>query len=129
MRLDPGSNYTIAEALAAKSYNAGAQNGASVDHANGPCASFLISVGTVGSSATVDAKVQYSDDDTNWTDEPDATAGNDTEITQITAAGSALLHVPNPRARYSRVVVTVATAACVLGVSSVLGPLRHKAAE
>lgn len=124
MKFDPGTNYTIAEALASQSYNAGAQNSAAVDHADAPCASFLISVGTVGSSATVDAKVQYSADNSTWTDEPDTNAGNDTAIIQITEAGTAQLDVPNPRARYSRVVVTVATAACVLGVTSVAGPKR-----
>jgi len=124
MRLDPGSNYTFGESHASKSYSAAAATGVKVDHADGDCVSFFISVGTVGSSATVDAKVQYSDDDSTWTDEPDTTAGNDTAITQITTAGTAQLDVPNPRARYSRCVVTVGTAACVLGVTSVLGPKR-----
>lgn len=124
MKNDPGTNYYIAEAIASKSYNAGATNSAAVDHATAPCVSFFISVGTVGSSATVDAKVQYSDDNSTWTDEPDTTAGNDTAITQITEAGTAQLNVPNPRARYSRVVVTVATAACVLGVTSIAGQKR-----
>jgi len=127
MKGDPKSNYTIAEHIAAKSYSAGATNGTAVDHALAPSVSFLISVGTVGSSATVNAKVQYSDDNSTWTDEPDTTAGNDTAITEIDEAGSALLHVPNPRGRYSRVVSTVATAACVVGVVSVAGPKRHVA--
>jgi len=121
MKHDPGSNYEIAEALAAKSYTAGAQNSAAVDHSKLPGASYLISVGTVGSSATVNAKVQHSPDNSTWTDEV-AGAGNDTAITEIDAAGNAQLNVPNPRARYTRVVVTVATAACVVGVVSVAGP-------
>ena len=71
-------------------------------------------------------KSQYSDNDSTWTDYPAADeAGNDDAITQITAAGSALLHIPNPRGRYTRVVATTAVAASVVGVSSVLGPLRH----
>lgn len=126
MNGDPGSNYLIDEALAAQSYAAGAQNGAAVDHALYPAASFFISVGTVGSSATVDMKLQHSDDNATWTDEVTG-AGNDLSITQIDEAGDAQIDVPNPRARYSRVVVTVATAACVLGVVTVAGPKRHVA--
>lgn len=129
MKMDIGSNYTVDEALAAKSYAAGTDAGAAVDHAAGPAVAFFISVGTVGTNAGVDLKVQYSDDNSTWTDEPDTTAGNDTAITHITAAGDAQLNVPNPRGRYSRVFLTVSTDACVLGVTSVLGPLRHVAAE
>ena len=126
MRNDIKSNYTFAEALPAISQTAGALNSASVDHADGSSVSFLISVGTVGASGTIDMKSQYSDNDSTWTDYPAADeAGNDDAITQITAAGSALLHIPNPRGRYTRVVATTAVAASVVGVSSVLGPLRH----
>ena len=125
MRNDPGTNYTFAEAVAATTYSAGAENSAAVDHSTMPCVSFFLSVGVVGSSATVDMKLQYSDDNSTWTDEPDTTLGNDTAITQITAAGTAQIDVPNPRGRYSRVVVTVATADCDLGVVSVAGPKRH----
>jgi len=125
MKMDPGSNYSITEAIAAQELTAAAHNGAAVDHADAPSVSFLISAGTIGSSGTVDAKVQYSDDGSTWTDEPSSPdIGNDTAITQITEAGSARLDVPNPRGRYSRVVVTVGTAACVVGVVSVAGPLR-----
>ena len=129
MRNDPKSNYTIAEALPAISQAVGALNSASVDHALASAVSFLISVGTVGVSATIDMKTQYSDDNSAWTDYPAADeAGNDDAITQIVAAGNALLHVPNPRGRYTRVVSTVGVAASVVGVTSVLGPLRHVAA-
>lgn len=127
MKLDADSNFTIDEAFAAKSYSTGTDAGVTVDHALAPSVSFFISVGTVGSGGAVDLKVQYSDDDSTWTDEPDTTAGNSTSITKITAAGDAQLDVPNPRARYSRCFLTVGTAACVLGVTSVLGPLRHVA--
>jgi len=129
MRNDIKSNYILAESLPAVSQSVGALNGASVDHAEGSSVSFLISVGTVGASATIDVKTQYSDDTVSWTDYPVADeAGNDDAITQIVAAGSALLHVPNPRERYSRIVSTVGVAASVVGVTSVLGPLRHIAA-
>lgn len=128
MKMDVKSNYTLAVGLAAASYTAGAQNGAEVSHADHPSASFLISVGTVGAGGTVDAKLQYKNAAGSWVDEPDTTAGNSTSITQITAAGSALLHVVNPRGTASRVVVTVAVAACVVSVANVAGPKRHVAA-
>lgn len=126
MRNDPKSNYTIASVLAAISQTAATVNSASVDHSEAGAVSFLIDAGTFGASATLDAKTQYSDDDSSWTDYPaNDEAKNDDAITQMVAAGEALLHVPNPRGRYTRVVVTVAVAAVVFGVSSFLGPLRH----
>lgn len=129
MKNDVKSNYALKESLAAASVAPSTVNGASVDHADGSGVSFLVSVGTVGASATIDAKTQYSDDNAAWTDYPAADeAGNDDAIVQITVASSAELHVPNPRGRYSRVVVTVGTAASVVGVTGVLGQLRHVAA-
>lgn len=128
MKNDIGSNFTLASAVVPDAHTAGAINSNSIDHSTGPSGIFFLDVGTVGASGTVDMKLQYSDDDSAWTDEPDTTAGNDTAITQITATGTATLKVPNPRARYSRVVVTVAVATCDLGVTSAIGPLRHVSA-
>lgn len=128
MKLDIGSNYTLAEAVASESHNTGTVNSASIDHANGPAGSFFLSAGTIGASSTVDAKLQHSVDNAAWIDD-DGASGNDTAITQITAAGSAQLDVPNPQARYSRIQMVVAVAASVVGITSVLGPLRHIAAE
>lgn len=126
MRNDVKSNYTLAESHAALSVAAGTVNGASVDHSLAGSVSFLVSVGTVGASGTIDAKTQYSEDNSSWTDYPASdVANNDDAIVQITAAGSAQLNIPNPRARYSRVVLVVAVATSVVGVTSVLGPLRH----
>lgn len=124
MRNDPGSNFTIAEEVAAASNAIGAVNGAGVDHADGSAVSFFISVSGVGTGGTLDAKTQSSPDDSVWTDIASDT-GNDTAITQITAAGTAQLNVPNPVARYTRVLLTVGTDAVVAGVTSVMGPLRH----
>lgn len=129
MRHDVKSNYTLAEEIASASYTAGTENGAGVDHAAASSVSFFISVGSVGGAGTLDAKTQYSDDNSTWTDYPSSDpAGNDDAITQITAAGTAQLNIPNPRGRYSRVVATVGTNAVVFGITSVLGPLRHVAA-
>lgn len=128
MRKDVGSNYTLAEAIASESHNAGTVDSASIDHADGDTGSFFLSAGTIGASGTVDAKLQHSADNSAWVDD-DGASGNDTAITQITAAGSAQLNVPAPQARYSRIRMVVAVAACVVGITSVLGPLRHVAAE
>ena len=116
----------MAAAIAAISHSVGTVNSASVDHADGSSVSFLVNAGTIGASGTVDVKTQYSDNNSDWTDYPAADeAKNDDAIVQIVAAGIAQLDVPNPRGRYTRVVQVVGTAACVVGVVSVLGPLRH----
>lgn len=124
MKHDVKSNYTLAEEVAAASHAVGPVNGVGVDHADAPSASFLISCGSVGAAGTLDAKLQYSDDGSGWTDD-DGSSGNDTAIVQLTAAGSAVLHVVNPLGRYSRVVLTVGTNAVNASVASVLGLLRH----
>ncbi len=130
MRDDLKSNYEFSEAVAAKSYGSGVTtNSNSVDHAKASSASFYVSVGTVGASGTIDVKSQYSDDNVAWTDYPaNDPAGNDDAITQITAAGSAQINIPNPRGRYSRVVLTTAVAASVVCITAGLGPLRHASA-
>lgn len=120
MRLDIGSNYTITENLPALSRAAATTTTTTVDHAGGDCVSFFISCGTWATSFV--ATVQYSDDNSNWTAEPDTTAGNEVSAT-LTEAGSAQLDVPNPRGRYSRLsVVTGGT--CVYSVTAILGPNR-----
>jgi hypothetical protein len=125
MRHDVSSNYTLAEAVAAASHAVGAVNGVAVDHSKGSSASFFISLSGVGTGGTLDAKTQYSDDGSTWTDYPASDPmGNDDAITQLTAADTAQLNVVNVRGRYSRVVATVGTDACVFGITSVLGPLR-----
>lgn len=123
MLRDVKSSYTLAVALAAISQAAGTDNSAAVDHANANSASFFVNAGTFAAGATLDVKLQYSDDNSNWTDE-DGASGNDTAVTQLTAAGSAQLNVVNPQGRYSRVVGVVAVDAVVYGVTSVTGPLR-----
>ncbi|HKJ76225.1 MAG TPA: hypothetical protein VKA64_03390 [Gammaproteobacteria bacterium] len=128
MKMDPGTHYNLARGVAPGDLTTGDHAGASVDHALAPSASFFIDVSGVGTGGTVDAKLQYSDDDTTWTDEPNTDAGNDTAITQIDAAGNARIDVPNPRGRYSRVLVTVGTDTCVGQVTNVLGPLRSVSA-
>lgn len=121
MLRDIKSSYLMATAVASALIAASTVNSAMVDHSAGNSASYFIDVGAI--TGTVDAKVQYSDDGTSWTDE-DGASKNDTAITQITATGSAQLNVVNPQGRYSRVVVTVGGTNANMSVVSVLGPLR-----
>lgn len=123
---DVKSGIAVLEHIPAQSYAAGAVNGTAVD-LQGKSAgnlSFLITAGTFGTSATLDAKVQWSEDNTAWTDEP-AGGANDNAITQMTVAGRRRLHVPVPTHRYYRVVATAAVAAVVLAAVVVLGGSRH----
>lgn len=119
MKSDPGSNFTIvSEDLSATDTTAAFT---AVDHSKGPAATFCGYVKSVGTS--FDAKVQYSENNSDWTDD-DGSTGNDSSITQMTAAGSFQLNVPNPRGRYSRV-LTTAVGAVVAAGSSLVGPLRR----
>jgi hypothetical protein len=123
---DVKSNIKLIEHIAAVSQSAGASNGTAVDLKGYTNVSFLITCGTVGSSATIDAKVQYSDNGSTWTDATTADTGSAVAITQKTAAFSDRLHVVKPTHRYYRVVSTVGTAASVVGVMAALGGARHK---
>lgn len=115
MKFDTDTALLMDESVAAKSYSAGNTEGATVDCYNLMSVSFFITAGTIGSSGTVDVKLQQSDDASTWTDVA-AASGNDTAITQITAAGDARLDVVNVAHRYYRAYQTVATAACVVGI-------------
>lgn len=121
MLRDVKSSYVIAEGVAPQTIAAGVENSASVDHSKANSASFFVDIGAI--TGTLDMKLQYSDDDSAWTDE-DGLSGNDTAIAQLTAVGSAQLNVVNPQGRYSRVVVTVGGTSAVASVTSVTGPLR-----
>lgn len=120
MRMDIGSNFTVDEGLSALSRTAATTYTAAIDHANGPCGAFFISCGTFATSFV--ATLQYSDDNSSWTDEPSTAAGNTVSVT-LTEAGDGQINVPNPRGRYSRVKV-VNGGTCVYGVTSILGPKR-----
>jgi len=77
-----------------------------------------ISAGTFGGGATLDAKVQESDDDVTYTD----VAG--LSMTQMLAAGYTDLgaRVQQIAKKYVRLRITVAVAAVVVGVSQVYVP-------
>lgn len=122
MKHDPGSNYNIEEAYAAASVDASTVYTDEVDHVNAPSASFLISCGTFATSFV--ATLQYSSNNSDWTDEPNTDAGNDVSVT-LTEAGEGQIDVPNPRARYSRVKMVLG-GTCVIAVASIAGPILYK---
>lgn len=123
MKNDPGSNFNIAEVYAAASVGAGTVYSSAVDHAQAPGASFLVSCGTFATSFAV--TTQYSSDNSNWTNEPDANAGNDTSGS-LSAAGSLQINVPNPRARYTRLKFVLG-GTCVFAVVAISGPKLYVA--
>jgi hypothetical protein len=123
---DVKSNIKLLEHITASSKSTGATNGTTVDLQGYTNVSFLITCGTVGASATIDAKVQYSDNGSSWTDATTTDTGDTVAITQKTAVFSDRLHVVKPTHRYYRVVVTVGTAASVVGAVAALGGARHK---
>lgn len=124
MKGDAKSNYSLDDVgLPALSRGAATYVSESVDHGLAPAVSFFVSCGAWASSFV--STLQYSDNDSDWTDEPDTTAGNTVSLT-LGAAGNGSVHAPNPRGRYSRL-STVIGGTCVFGVTSVLGPLRSVA--
>lgn len=123
---DVKSNIKLVEHMAASSKSTGATNGTTLDLKGFTNVSFAITCGTVGASATVDAKVQHSDDGSTWTDSTTTDTGNPVSITQKSAVFSDRLHVVKPTHRYYRVVVTVGTAASIVGVIAAMGGARHK---
>jgi hypothetical protein len=124
---DVKSNIKLVEHIAAASQSVGAVNGTAVDLKGFTNASFLITCGTVGSSGTVVAKIQHSDDGTTWTDSAQVDTGDATvSLPSKTAVFSDRLHVVKPTHRYYRVVLTIGTAASVVGVGVALGGGRHR---
>jgi len=119
MKNDPSSNYDIVDVLDAKSRTVGTVYTAAVDLVNADCVAFLVSCGVWDTSFEV--TLQYSDDGSTWTDEPDTEAGNTVSAT-LTEAGSALIKVPNPRARYIRLKIALG-GTCVVSVTAISGPL------
>lgn len=122
MKGDVGSNYTLDTEDVGHATGA-AVNSTAVDHNLAPSCSFQVECISTGTS--LDMKLQHSPDNSTWTDD-DGASGNDTAITQLTAAGRGQIDVPNPQARYSRVVAT-SVGATVAVLATVYGPLRHVA--
>lgn len=123
MKLDPGSNYRLDGADVSTTDDV---TSLVIDHQYGPSGAFYLVCKSVVTS--LNAKLQYGENGTDYTDEPDTTAGNDTAIVALTGAGERQINVPNPRGRYSRLLCTTVGAGVAVAFS-VVGPLRHKAAE
>lgn len=115
---DIKTHVKLIEGLASKQYSAANRQTGVVDLSLYDSASFFLSAGAFGASATLDAKLQYSvDGSTNWTDEPDTTYGNSTSMTQKTSAGTAQFNIVKPRARYYRLDTTSAVQTVDYGVT------------
>lgn len=69
---------------------------------------FIVNVGTLGGSGTIDAKVQHSDNGSDWTDYSD----EGSPITQITASDGdgAIMGYTSGQKRYVRAVLTIGVA-------------------
>ncbi len=126
MRRDVKSNYSVTTSIASNLATPATLNGVGLDVSLGLSASFYIDVGAI--TGTVDAKLQYSDDNSTWTDE-DGLSGNSTAITQLTATGNAQLDVVRAQEKYYRVVAVVAGTSAQICVMAIAGPLKTIPAE
>lgn len=82
-------------------------------------------VTTINASAgTLTNKLQTSDDNSTFVDEPDASAGNTVTAVSGASAPNTLLqvHCPNPRRRYARINSAVATGTIGFSTIAILGP-------
>lgn len=110
--------------IVADNHAAGTVNGSAIDRLGFEEALVVVNSGTNGSSGTVNVKVQESDDgSTGWADIAGAA------FPQITEANDNTIYVGRinlvGRKRYLRVVATVSTAACDLGVDVILGAAKN----
>ncbi|MDQ0417917.1 hypothetical protein J2Z48_002101 [Croceifilum oryzae] len=123
---DVKSSIKLVEHIPAGSQSAGTVNGTTLDLQGFTNISFFISCGTVGANGTVQVKIQHSDNGSKWTDSRQIDTGDVVSLPQQSAVFSDRLHVVNPIHRYYRVVLTIGTAASIVGVMVVLGGARHK---
>ena len=121
MRFNADDHLKFARDVDPDAQTAGAKNGAGVDCRGYEYATFCVQLGTLGTSATVDFKVQDSADNSTFADISGAT------ITQQTQAGTdasdsvvqVTVYCP-AQARYLRGVLTVGTATSDAGSVVVL---------
>ena len=103
-------------------YTAAAYTGAGIDCKNFEYITFVVNIGTMGSSATIDFEVQDSADNSTYAD-----IDSNSSITQQTQAGTdasdsivtLVMKTSNFR-RYARGKLTVGTAACDVGTVAFL---------
>jgi len=102
--------------LQADNWAVGTNNGPGIDTLDFDEALIVLNAGAVGTDGTVDVKVQESADNSSFSDISGAA------FTQITADNDEAIYVgrlklgEKTRERYMRIVATVGTAACDLGV-------------
>jgi hypothetical protein len=110
--------------IVADNHAAGTVNGAAIDRRGFEEALVVVNSGTNGTGGTVDLKIQESDVSGSGFADIDGAA-----FTQITEANDNTVYVGRldlvGRKRYLRVVATVATAACDLGVDVILGAAKE----
>lgn len=99
-----------------------AHNGVGVDTRGYRFATFLVNVGTIGSSATVDFKVQDSPDDSTYTD----ISGKSIEQITTSAQQAKVVVKCDGQARYLRGVLTVGTASSDAGSQGYLSGAKVK---
>ena len=122
MKQDLKSNMVATLVDASASLAAAAnRNSSSIDASEYGGASFIIYATSVGTGGVLTAKLQYSTDNSTWTDEPDTNAGNSTSIT-VNAVGLGRINAPQPRARYLRVNGAAATDAVVYSIIACRAP-------
>lgn len=123
MNRNPQTTLKLVTTHAPASWGTAAANSAAVDCLLYRQAAFFVRVGVIGSSGTVDAVVQESDDgSTGWTDVPGTGPSSKAAITQIVATGGeGRIAVPlSARKRYLRLVMTAAVAASLVSTQCIL---------
>lgn len=111
---NPQSNSRETWTHRSQSWGTGNQDSAAIDCIRYRQAAFFVRVGVIGSSGTVDAVVQESDDGSNnWTDVPGTGPSSKAAITQIVASdGSDRIAVScQGRKRYLRLRLAIGVAA------------------
>lgn len=119
--MDIGKDLVAAQGLAGDNHAVGTHNGAAIDMKGFHEALVVLNAGPVGTSGTVDVKVQ----------ECDTSGGTYADIagaafTQVVAANDEAIYqgrirITASRKRYIRVVAVVGTAACDFGVAVLKG--------
>lgn len=121
MSLSDVAAFYAVQTQKADNWSTGTDNSSAIDTAGYHQAMVVFNAGTVGSSGTVDVKVQESD----------ASGGTYTDVsgaafTQVTASNDDTTYVGrvnlNGTKRFIRVVLTVGTAACDAGASVIMSP-------
>jgi hypothetical protein len=113
----PSEVALISQAMAPASSST-ARNGSAIDMQGWDGCEFILEVGDIASTGTLNAKVQ-KDDNSSFSSPTDITGA---AITQLGDTGDntvIIISVREPSERYLRIVVTAATAASISGVTAI----------